>query len=229
VLEALKRDVCRANLDLVTIGLVIRTWGNVSGIDRDRRLVVIKPSGVPYEGMREADMVVVSLDSGEVVEGGRKPSSDTSTHLVLYRAWEHIGGVVHTHSPYASSWAQARAEIPPLGTTHADFAHGPVPCTRRLTPEEIAGDYEANTGHCIIERFEGIDPAHLPAVLVAEHGPFTWGASAAEAVANAQILEQVARMAGETLRIRPQAKGIQPALLDKHFLRKHGPNAYYGQ
>jgi len=229
MLNQLKAEVCQANLDLVAEGLVIQTWGNVSGIDRERGLVVIKPSGVPYAGMKPRHMVVVSLKTGEVVESDLKPSSDTPTHLVLYRAFPKIGGVVHTHSLYATAWAQARKGIPSYGTTQADYWYGDVPCTRLLTPREIKADYEANTGHVIVERFSRLDPLRHPAVLVASHGPFTWGKDAHDAVHNAVVLEFVARLASETLRINPQAKPMQPALLDKHFLRKHGPGAYYGQ
>jgi len=231
MLKKLKADVCRANLDLVAAGLVIQTWGNVSGIDRERGLVVIKPSGVPYEGMRPEHQVVVSLETGEVVEGNLRPSSDTPTHLVLYRAFPHIGGVVHTHSLYATAWAQAGKSIPSYGTTQADYWYGEVPCTRRLKPQEIKSSYEANTGHVIVETFEEreLDPAQHPAVLVASHGPFTWGRDAQDAVQNAVILEFVARLASETLHINPAVKPMQRALLDKHFLRKHGPGAYYGQ
>jgi L-ribulose-5-phosphate 4-epimerase len=231
MLEELKKEVCKANLDLVAEGLVIQTWGNVSGIDRERGLVVIKPSGVPYDGMKPEHQVVVSLETGEVVEGKLKPSSDTATHLVLYRAFPEIGGVVHTHSLYATAWAQARKGIPSYGTTQADYWYGDVPCTRLLTPKEIKTDYEANTGHVIVETFhkQKLDPTQRPAVLVASHGPFTWGTDAHDAVHNAVVLEFIARLASETLRINPKAKPMQPALLDKHFLRKHGPGAYYGQ
>ncbi|MBN2507278.1 MAG: L-ribulose-5-phosphate 4-epimerase [Verrucomicrobia bacterium] len=229
MLEKLKTDVCRANLELVAQGLVVLTWGNVSGIDRRRGLVVIKPSGVSYDGMTPGDMVVVSLDTGQVVDGALKPSSDTPTHLVLYRAFEGVGGIVHTHSPWATAWAQARRDIPPLGTTHADFCHGLVPCTRPLTPAEIRTDYEANTGRVIARRFARLDPLACPAVLVASHGPFAWGRAVKDAVHHAVILEQVARMATETLRVRPGAKPVPQGLLDKHYYRKHGPGAYYGQ
>lgn len=229
MLNQLKAEVCQANLDLVDEGLVIQTWGNVSGIDRARGLVVIKPSGVPYAGMKPRHMVVVSLETGQVVEGDLKPSSDTPTHLVLYRAFPKIGGVVHTHSLYATTWAQARKGIPSYGTTQADYWYGEVPCTRLLTPREIKADYEANTGHVIVERFRKLDPLRHPAVLVASHGPFTWGKDAHDAVHNAVVLEFVARLASETLRINPKAKPMQSVLLDKHFLRKHGPGAYYGQ
>ncbi len=231
MLEQLKKDVCQANLDLVAEGLVIQTWGNVSGIDRKRGLVVIKPSGVPYDGMKPEHQVVVSLETGEVVEGKLKPSSDTATHLALYRAFPEIGGVVHTHSLYATAWAQARKGIPSYGTTQADYWYGDVPCTRLLTPKEIKTDYEANTGDVIVETFkkQKLDPMQHPAVLVASHGPFTWGKDAHDAVHNAVVLEFIARLASETLRINPKAKPMQPVLLDKHFLRKHGPGAYYGQ
>jgi L-ribulose-5-phosphate 4-epimerase len=229
MLEELKRLVCKANLDLVREGLVIQTWGNASGIDRERRFVVIKPSGVPYDGMKPEHMVVVSLDTGKVVDGNIKPSSDTPTHLVIYRAFRNIGGVVHTHSLYATAWAQARREIPPLGTTQADYWYGDVPCTRLLTAKEIKTEYEANTGRVIVETFKKIDPMQHPAVLVASHGPFTWGKDAHDAVYNAVALEFVARLASETMRINPKTKPMQSALLGKHFLRKHGLKAYYGQ
>ena len=229
MLERLKRDVCQANLDLVKAGLVIQTWGNASGIDRQRGLVVIKPSGVPYDGMMPKHMVVVSLESGKVVEGRLKPSSDTATHLVLYRAFSGIGGIVHTHSLYATAWAQAKKELPSYGTTQADYWYGDVPCTRLLTVGEIRSDYEANTGHVIVERFRKLDPMQHPAVLVARHGPFAWGRDVADAVHNATVLEFVARLASETLRINPKLKPMQSALLDKHFLRKHGAKATYGQ
>ena len=229
MLERLRREVCQANLDLVKAGLVIQTWGNVSGIDRQRGLVVIKPSGVPYDGMMPKHMVVVSLESGKVVEGRLKPSSDTATHLVLYRAFSGIGGIVHTHSLYATAWAQAKKELPSYGTTQADYWYGDVPCTRLLTIGEIRSDYEANTGHVIVERFRKLDPTQHPAVLVASHGPFAWGKDVADAVHNATVLEFIARLASETLRINPNLKPMQSALLGKHFLRKHGANATYGQ
>ena len=229
MLERLKREVCRANLDLVQAGLVVETWGNASGIDRQRGLVVIKPSGVPYAGMTPRHMVVVSLESGKVVEGRFKPSSDTPTHLVLYRAFAGIGAVVHTHSLYATAWAQAKKDLPSYGTTQADYCYGDVPCTRLLTTAEIRSDYEVNTGHVIVERFRKLDPLQHPAVLVASHGPFAWGKSVTDAVHNAIVLEFLARLASETLRLNPKLKPMQPALLDKHFLRKHGPHAYYGQ
>jgi L-ribulose-5-phosphate 4-epimerase len=229
MLDQLRAEVCQANLDLVAAGLVIETFGNVSGIDRARGRIVIKPSGVPYAGMKPAHMVVVSLTTGKVVEGKLKPSSDTPTHLVLYRAFPQIGGVVHTHSLYATAWAQARKGIPPYGTTQADYWYGDVPCTRRLTPKEIKTDYEANTGHVIAETFRTLDPTQHPAVLVASHGPFTWGQDAHDAVHHAVVLEFIARLASETLRVDPRTTPMQPALLDKHFLRKHGAGAYYGQ
>lgn len=228
-MEDLKTLVCRANLDLVGAGLVFHTWGNVSGADRDAGVMVIKPSGVPYEDMTPDQMVVVSIENGRVVEGTLKPSSDTPTHLVLYRAFQEVGAIAHTHSLYATAWAQACLDLPAFGTTHADFAHGPVPCTRPMTESEIADDYEVNTGRTIVERFEGIQPLECPAVLVANHGPFAWGRTANEAVHHAAVLEQVARMASETVRLKPDTVPVGRPLLDKHFLRKHGPNAYYGQ
>ncbi|MEK7678335.1 MAG: L-ribulose-5-phosphate 4-epimerase [Verrucomicrobiota bacterium] len=229
MLESLKAQVCQANLDLVAEGLVIQTWGNASGIDRKRGLVVIKPSGVAYDGMKPEQMVVVSLETGKAVEGSLKPSSDTPTHLVLYRAFKSIGGIVHTHSLYATAWAQARKGIPSYGTTQADYWYGNVPCTRLLRPREIKTDYEANTGRVIVECFSRLDPMQHPAVLVASHGPFTWGKDVHDAVHNAAVLEFVARLAGETLRINPKTKPMQPELLEKHFQRKHGRGAYYGQ
>lgn len=229
MLNELREQVCRANLQLVAEGLVIQTWGNVSGIDRATGRVVIKPSGVPYDAMQPCHMVVVSLETGRVVEGDLKPSSDTPTHLELYRAFPSVGGVVHTHSLHATAWAQARREIPPVGTTHADYFCGPVPCTRQLRPDEIRGDYEVNTGKVIVERFARLDPLHAPGVLVAEHGPFAWGKSPDDAVHNAVVLEFLARLAGETIRITGKPEPMQPELLDKHFGRKHGPGAYYGQ
>ncbi len=229
MLAELKQAVCQANLDLVREGLVIQTWGNVSAADRTREVLVIKPSGVSYDIMKPEHMVVVSLKTGKVVEGKLKPSSDTDTHLELYQAFEGIGGVVHTHSLHATSWAQTCREVPSLGTTHADYFHGPIPCTRRLRPKEIENDYERETGRVIIETFAGRDPLHCPAVLVANHGPFAWGASVTEAVHNAIVFEHVVRMAMLTLSVQPKAAPMQQALLDKHFFRKHGPGAYYGQ
>jgi len=229
MLEKLKNQVCKANLDLVKEGLVIQTWGNVSAVDETREYVVIKPSGVAYDIMKPEHMVVVSLKTGAVVEGGLRPSSDTPTHLVLYRAFENVGGIVHTHSLYATAWAQSLCAIPALGTTHADYWYGPVPCTRLMLQKEIETDYEANTGNVIVETFETRNPMELPAVLVASHGPFAWGADAAGAVHNAIVLEYLARLASETLRLAPQIGPMQKALLDKHFLRKHGAKAYYGQ
>ncbi|MGA2747914.1 MAG: L-ribulose-5-phosphate 4-epimerase [Verrucomicrobiota bacterium] len=229
MLEPLKKNVCRANLDLVKEGLVVQTWGNASGIDRARGLVVIKASGVPYAGMKSAHMVVVALDSGKVVEGTLKPSSDTPTHLELYRAFPAIGGIVHTHSLYATAWAQAARSIPALGTTHADYFHGEVPCTRSMTAPEINSSYELNTGRVIVERFKGLDPLLNPGVLVAHHGPFAWGPNAAQAAHNAAVLEFIARLASETVALNHNVKPISSPLLDTHFFRKHGPGAYYGQ
>jgi L-ribulose-5-phosphate 4-epimerase len=229
MLESLKKQVCAANLDLVAQGLVIQTWGNVSGLDRPKGLMVIKPSGVPYDKMKPEHMVVVALATGKVVEGTLNPSSDTETHLVLYRAFKGIGGIVHTHSLKATAWAQTGRAVPALGTTHADYFHGPIPCTRRLKPNEIQSDYEANTGHVIVETFARRDPLTCPAVLVASHGPFAWGKSVADAVHNAVVLEHLVRLAGDTLRLFPSAKPMQRVLMDKHFFRKHGPGATYGQ
>ena len=231
MLEKLKTEVCRANLDLVRKGLVIETWGNASGVDRARGLMVIKPSGVPYDGMMPRHMVVVSLATGQSVEGNLKPSSDTDTHLVLYRAFPKIGGVVHTHSLFATAWAQAQRGLPSYGTTQADYWYGDVPCTRLLKPDEIKKDYEANTGEVIVDTFKKLkfDPMQHPAVLVASHGPFTWGKDVVDAVHNAGVLEFIAQLASETLKINPKLKPMQPVLLDKHYLRKHGPKATYGQ
>jgi len=228
-LKELKEAVWEANLQLVREGLVLQTWGNASAVDRDRGLVVIKPSGVPYDQMKPGHMVVVSLETGQTVEGTLRPSSDTPTHLVLYRAFPQIGGVVHTHSLYATAWAQACRPLPCYGTTQADYWFGEVPCTRAMKPAEIRRDYEANTGHVIVETFRGRDPLQQPAVLVASHGPFTWGRHVHEAVHNAVVLEFVARLASETLRIHPRVRPVTRPLLEKHFLRKHGPGAYYGQ
>ena len=230
MLEELKEKVCKANLDLVRHGLVIFTWGNVSGIDREHGLVVIKPSGVSYDDMRPADMVVVDLASGRVVEGDLRPSSDTPTHLAIYRAWPEVGGVVHTHSTYATAWAQAGLDIPNIGTTHADYFHDAVPCTADMTEAEVKGDYELETGNVIVRRFAdaGINPMHTPGVLVKNHGPFAWGTSPADSVHNAVVLEQVARMAYIAETLNPSLT-MNPLLIEKHFSRKHGPNAYYGQ
>ncbi len=227
-LLSLKTEVFRRNLDLVRHGLVVLTWGNVSGIDREAGLVAIKPSGVAYDAMTAEDIVVVDLD-GRVVEGSLRPSSDLPTHLALYRAFPSVGGIVHTHSPKAVAWAQARRAIPAFGTTHADHFHGPVPCTRELTPEEVAADYERNTGLVIAERFRDLDPDAFPGVLVAGHGPFTWGRDPRKAVENAVALEQIAAMALDTLAIDPSAAPAPAHVLDKHYFRKHGPGAYYGQ
>ena len=229
MLDELKEQVCRANVELGAGGLVIQTFGNVSGIDRQRNLVAIKPSGVAYEALQPEQIVVVSLETGQSVEGDLKPSSDTPTHLELYRAFAGIGGVAHTHGTWATAWAQARREIPPLGTTHADYFHGPVPCTRPMTAAEITTDYEANTGKVIVERFADLAPLELPGALVANHGPFTWGEDAIQAVHAAVALEHLARLAAEALRIDGGAAEISAELLDKHFYRKHGPGRYYGQ
>ena len=230
MLEELKRQVCEANLELPRRGLVTYTWGNVSGIDRERSLVVIKPSGVSYEDLTPDMLVVLDLN-GNQIEGTLNPSSDTRTHLELYKAYPALGGVVHTHSTYAVAFAQARRDLPALGTTHADYFYGPVPCTRELTPAEVDEDYERNTGKVIVETFSarGIDPVHVPGVLCASHGPFTWGKDPAQAVYHAVVLEEVARMALLTLTIDPTAAPAPQHVLDKHFLRKHGPGAYYGQ
>jgi L-ribulose-5-phosphate 4-epimerase len=229
--EALREDVCRANLALVDAGLVVLTWGNVSGIDRDTGVVAIKPSGVSYDLLTPDDIVLVGVESGETLEGDLRPSSDTPTHLQLYRSFGLIGAVVHTHSSCATSWAQTGHAIPCMGTTHADHFYGPVPVTRQLTAEEIESGYEVNTGRVIVERFEsgGLDPAQVPAVLLPGHGPFVWGPDAGKAVENAVVLEETARMALQSLAIDPDAPELPRALLDKHFLRKHGPGAYYGQ
>ncbi len=229
MLDELKKAVCQANLELASRGLVAETFGNVSGVDRTAGCLVIKPSGVPYEEMKPKHMVVVSYETGVVVAGDLKCSSDTPTHLALYRSFEPIGAVVHTHSLYATAWAQACKEIPPLGTTHADHFPGPVPCTRALTAAEIHTDYEANTGKVIVERFAELDPSQVPGVLVACHGPFAWGAAPHQAVHNASILELLARLASETLRVEPYPRIMPPELIEKHFKRKHGPGSYYGQ
>ena len=228
MLEALKQEVLEANLLLPKHGLITFTWGNVSGIDRESGLVVIKPSGVSYDGMTAEDMVVVDLQ-GKVVEGKWKPSSDTPTHLALYRAFPEMGGIVHTHSRWATSFAQAGMPIPAMGTTQGDYFYGDIPCTRKMTPEEINGEYELETGNVIIETFKDIDPMTIPAVLVHSHGPFTWGTDAMNAVHNAVVLEEVAFMDFHAMAMNPQAGRMQQELLDKHYLRKHGANAYYGQ
>ncbi len=235
MLEELKEKVFRANLDLVKHGLVIFTWGNVSAIDRATGLVVIKPSGVSYETMRAEDMVVVDLD-GKVVEGDLRPSSDTPTHLVLYKAFPEIGGVVHTHSTYATAWAQAGLDIPNIGTTHADYFHDDIPCTRDMKKSEVFGEYEKETGNVIVERFKGMNPVDTPAVLVKNHGPFTWGTDADNAVHNAVVLEQIAKMGFvavtlnlSTLDLVNHKPSMNKLLIEKHYSRKHGPNAYYGQ
>ena len=227
MLEELKEKVCQANLDLVRHGLVIFTWGNVSAIDPESGLVVIKPSGVSYDSMKASDMVVVDMD-GKVVEGDLNPSSDTPTHLVLYKAFPEIGGVVHTHSTYATAWAQAGIDIPNIGTTHADYFHDAVPCTADMSRAQVEGEYELETGNVIVERFKGLNPVHTPGVLVKNHGPFTWGKDAFEAVHNAVVLEQVAKMAFISFSVNPSLT-MNPLLVEKHFSRKHGPNAYYGQ
>ncbi len=227
MLDTLKIDVFKANLDLVKHGLVIFTWGNVSGIDREKGLVVIKPSGVSYDEMRAEDMVVVDLD-GNVVEGRLKPSSDTPTHLELYKAFPRTGGIVHTHSTYATAWAQAGCDIPNIGTTHADYFSNAVPCTRDMTEDEVTGAYEKETGTVIVERFAQLNPEHIPGVLVKNHGPFSWGKNPHDAVHNAVVLEQIARMAFIAYSVNPQLT-MNPLLIQKHFYRKHGPGAYYGQ
>lgn len=230
MLEELKQKVWEANLELPRRGLVTYTWGNVSGIDRERGLMVIKPSGVEYEALRPEQLVVLDLD-GKQVEGSLNPSSDTKTHLELYRAFPELGGIVHTHSTYAVAWAQAGQDIPCYGTTHADYFHGPVPCARHLTPEEIDEDYEGNTGRVILETFRerGLEPAHIPAVICRSHGPFAWGKDPAQAVYHGAVLEEVARMALLTRQVDPLAAPAPACILEKHFLRKHGPGAYYGQ
>lgn len=228
MLSELKEKVYKANIELVKHGLVIFTWGNVSGIDRARGLVVIKPSGVSYDEMKPDDMVVVDIADGHVVEGNLRPSSDTPTHLAIYRAFPEVGGVVHTHSTYATAWAQAGMDIPNIGTTHADYFHNAVPCTADMTAQEVEGDYELETGNVIVKRFAGLNPVHTPGVLVKNHGPFTWGKDPHEAVHNAVVLEQVAKMAYIAYGINPSLT-MNPLLIEKHFNRKHGPNAYYGQ
>ncbi len=227
MLEELKKTVCQANLDLVKYGLVLFTWGNVSGIDREKGLVVIKPSGVSYDNMKTDDMVVLDLD-GKQIEGELKPSSDTATHLYLYRKFKGLGGIVHTHSEWATSWAQARRSIPAYGTTHADYFYGEIPCTRPLTEAEVKTDYEHNTGVVITETFEKNDPMAVPGVLVGQHGPFAWGKDPHEAVHNSKVLEEVAKMAFRN-EFLGNTRPIDPYLLDKHYMRKHGKDSYYGQ
>lgn len=228
MLEKLKDKVFKANLDLVKQQLVIFTWGNVSGIDREKGLIVIKPSGVSYDEMKAQDMVVVDLKTGMAVEGDLNPSSDTPTHLALYRAFPNIGGVVHTHSTYATAWAQAGKAIPNIGTTHADYFYKDIPCTRDMTEAEVKGEYELETGNVIVETFKGINPDHTPGVLVKNHGPFSWGTSPANAVYNAKVMEQCAKMAFISFAVNPQTT-MNQLLVEKHYMRKHGPNAYYGQ
>jgi len=228
ILKALREEVLEANLELVRRGLVLYTFGNASGIARHEGLVVIKPSGVAYEKMKPEDLVVTDLQ-GKVVEGSLRPSSDLPTHVILYREFAGIGGVAHTHSRAATSWAQAQREIPCFGTTHADYFHGPVPVTKPLSPAQIRTDYEANTGHAIVRRFAKLDPLHQPAVLVAGHGPFCWGATPTEAAHIAVIVEEIAAMASQTIAANPKARRISSHLHDKHFLRKHGRDGYYGQ
>jgi L-ribulose-5-phosphate 4-epimerase len=226
-IQELKQQVFQANLDIVKHGLVIFTWGNVSGIDREKGWVVIKPSGVSYDDMKAEDMVVVDLE-GNIVEGKLKPSSDTPTHVELYKAFPSIGGIVHTHSTYATAWAQAGCDIPNIGTTHADYFSGDIPCTRDMTEPEVKGEYEKETGTVIIERFRELNPAHIPGVLVKNHGPFSWGKDPHEAVHNAVVMEQVAKMAFIAYQVNPNLT-MNELLIQKHFFRKHGPGAYYGQ
>ena len=229
MLNELKQQVLEANLLLPKFNLITFTWGNVSGIDRDKGIIVIKPSGVEYDGMTIEHMVLVDLETGKTIDSKLSPSSDTATHLALYKAFPNIGGVVHTHSRWATIFSQAGMNIPALGTTHADYFYGEIPCTRKMTPEEITGEYELETGKVIIERFSKIDPDTIPAILVNSHGPFTWGKNATDAVHNAVVLEEVAFMAWHDIIINPDISSMQQELLDKHYLRKHGKNAYYGQ
>jgi L-ribulose-5-phosphate 4-epimerase len=228
ILKSLREEVLEANLELVRRGLVLYTFGNASGIDRKEGLVAIKPSGVPYESMKPEDLVVVDLN-GKVAEGNLRASSDLATHLILYKAFAGIGGVAHTHSRFATAWAQAAREIPCFGTTHADYFHGPIPVTQALTPNQIRDDYEVNTGNAIVRRFARLNPLHMPGVLVTGHAPFCWGATPAEAAHAAVIIEEIAAMATATVTANPKAKAISKHLHDKHFLRKHGASAYYGQ
>ena len=229
MLEALKEQVCKANLLLPKYSLVTFTWGNVSGVDREKGLMVIKPSGVEYDGMKPSDMVVVDLKTGKKVEGELNPSSDTDTHVVLYNTFPNIGGVVHTHSRWATVFAQAGRGIPALGTTHGDYFYGEIPCTRKMTAEEIGGKYEFETGNVITETFKDKNPDDIPSVLVHSHGPFCWGTDPDNAVHNAVVLEELAFMAWHNLVMNPEIPPMQQELLDKHYLRKHGTNAYYGQ
>lgn len=229
MLEELKKQVWEANLLLPKYGLVVFTWGNVSGIDREKNLMVIKPSGVEYDEMKPEDMVVVDVATGEKVEGDLNPSSDTDTHLVLYRNFPNIGGIVHTHSKWAVSFAQAGKGIPAMGTTQGDYFYGEIPCTRKMTPEEIAGKYELETGNVIVETFKDLNPDYVPGVVVHSHGPFSWGTDPFNAVHNSVVMEEVAFMDFHAMMLNPEAGSMQQELLDKHFLRKHGPNAYYGQ
>ncbi len=229
MLEQLKQEVFEANMLLPKYGLITFTWGNVSGVDREKGLMVIKPSGVEYDTMKPEDMVVVDLKTGKKVEGDLNPSSDTDTHVALYNAFPDIKGVVHTHSRWATTFAQAGMGIPALGTTHGDYFYGEIPCTRKMTPEEIGGKYELETGNVIIETFNNKEPNDIPAVLVHSHGPFTWGTDPHNAVHNAVVLEELAFMAWHNILMNPQIKPMQHELLDKHYLRKHGANAYYGQ
>lgn len=228
MLESLREEVLEANLEVVRHGLVLYTFGNASGIDREKGLVAIKPSGVPYEKMRPADLVVTDVE-GNIVEGNLRPSSDLATHLALYRAFTGIAGVVHTHSEFATAWAQARREIPCFGTTHADYFQGPVPVTEPMPAAEIESDYELNTGHSIVRRFRSLDPLAIPGILVAGHAPFCWGKTPADAAHNAVILEAVAKLAFHTITLASDAAVLERVIHDKHFLRKHGPAAYYGQ
>lgn len=229
MLEELKQQVCQANLELVAHGLVTLTWGNVSGLSDDGKYLVIKPSGVAYDGMSPAQMVVVSMETGEVVEGSLRPSSDMVTHRLLYQKFRGVGGITHTHSQKATAFAQAQREIPCFGTTHADHFYGTIPVTRLLTAKEINAGYEINTGHVIVERFANLDPVAMPGVLVASHAPFAWGKDAADSVKNAVALEAVAAMALDTLALAPETGPVDQFLLDKHYYRKHGKDAYYGQ
>lgn len=227
MLSELKEKVCKANLDLVNLGLVIFTWGNVSAIDRDKGYIVIKPSGVSYDDMKPDDMVVIDIE-GKIVEGRLKPSSDTPTHIEIYKAFAEVGGVVHTHSTYATAWAQAGKDIPIIGTTHADYFSDDIPCTEDMTDEQVFGEYEKDTGTVIVDRFKDLNPMHIPGVLVKNHGPFSWGKNADSAVYNSKVMEEVAHMAFIAYSVNPKLT-MNKALVTKHFERKHGANAYYGQ